>query len=358
VFDTALRYSLGALALHLLSIGAEVTYNSVVAAFSTKRRAIADIVLQRFDLRTLSQQQLSLLCDNAVDAGWVDVINLLASKGCVIPLVVNNREKTSLPVANLVARMNSHVVLPLKYLGVDAINESVEEEKREKLLQTLPEELRDIFHEKELWRWTLFLEDEEKRNRYLQLYGAIARAQRTTEFENIKELLLSIGDVEFSVKSIWRQEWPELKNVGLGIWSGSEEPDDVKLIYEISSYNDGNPKKSMKPRTVKAEKNLEVLKNLLASLGWPNEDAYIFLLICYYAFPYKHTDRNAPATKILPGEIQVNNYFFQHIIFKQVDAPKWYRNFIRKVYGVVPKITKLTMTDSNSVSDESASSSE
>jgi hypothetical protein len=58
-----------------------VTYNSVVAAFSTKRRAIADIVLQRFDLRTLSQQQLSLLCDNAVDAGWVDVINLLASKG-------------------------------------------------------------------------------------------------------------------------------------------------------------------------------------------------------------------------------------------------------------------------------------
>jgi hypothetical protein len=81
LFNAALKQKQTKLVHYLIESGAEATYDSMTAAFSTKNRAIADIVLQRFDLRTLSQQQLSLLCDNAVDAGWVDVINLLASKG-------------------------------------------------------------------------------------------------------------------------------------------------------------------------------------------------------------------------------------------------------------------------------------
>lgn len=58
-----------------------MTFDSMKAAFDTKHRPVADIVLQRFDLDTLSNEQLSALCDPAVDATWIDILTLLANRG-------------------------------------------------------------------------------------------------------------------------------------------------------------------------------------------------------------------------------------------------------------------------------------
>jgi hypothetical protein len=335
LFNAALKQKQTKLVHYLIESGAEATYDSMTAAFSTKNRAIADIVLQRFDLRTLSQQQLSLLCDNAVDAGWVDVISLLASKGGTVPVSVNNREKTSLPVANLVARMNWQGTLQLNYLCVDAIVATIDKEKQDKLLQSLPEELRAIFHEKELWRWTLFLGDEEKRNRYLQLYRAIAAAQKVAA--NNTELQISIGDVVFSVKSIWEQDWRVLKNVGLRIWSGklSEASEDSSLAYEIVHYTKGDPRKSMAPRTISTETNPEILTKITDALGWPAEETYLFLVFCYNGFLLKSVDRNEKVfVAVVPEEIQAGTFFFAKVIHEHIAPPKWYVEFALQVYGI------------------------
>lgn len=261
--------------------------------------------------------------------------------GGSVPVTVNNRDTTCLPAANLVARMNWPGTLPLKYLCVDTIGTTADEEKQKKLIQTLPEELRAIFHEKDSWRWTLFLADEKARSRFLQLYNAVSAAQKVTE--NMEQLQISIGDVVFSVKSLWKEDWRKLKNVGLQIWPGklAEMPKDTALIYEIVDYTRGDPRKSMKPQTFSTEKNHWILGKITDALDWPEEDTYVFLTLCYNGFLLNQVSgHDNTFSRMTPESIKVKPFFFPHPIHQLVAPPKWYENFIKDIYGVIPPINR------------------
>jgi hypothetical protein len=315
-----------------LDSGATISADSISDAFSTFTRSIADIVLERFDLNMLSKEQLNASCKDAAIAGWADIVNLLAKKGCDFELAWNDKESMTLPVANIIARLHYSEILSLKYLSADVVNNAVPNEELYKMLASYPEEMKALFHEKEFWRWTLFVKDEDRRNRYLQLYRAIYRAQRST---NNKTMRINIGNVEFAVSIIRQQVFnvkggDKEKNVGLLIWPGKLKECPVTNSYEITFYTKGDPRVFVMPRQVSFEYCQEVPDNILESIGWPIEDTYIFLIICYYAFPA--SEKKDYTGRI--SQLKVKKFFCQEIIDEHVEPPLWYEKFLQEIYGI------------------------
>jgi hypothetical protein len=259
-------------------------------------------------------------------------------------LAWNDKPSMTLPVATLIARLHCPVILPLKYLSVDVLSNSVPKEELDKILANFPEEMKALFHERDSWRWTLFVKNEDRRSRFLQLYQAIHRAQRSSDN---KAMQINIGNIEFSVDTIRRQVhnfkgWKE-KIVGLKIWPGQlkEAPYEA---YEISIGD-----KSGQTRTNSAEQNQEVLDTILEKLGWPIEDTYIFLIICYYAFPAigkeDYTGRIS--------QLKAKKFFCQKIIDEHIDPPKWYKKFLQHIYGINVPQNRIRTRNPGYVSFES-----
>lgn len=251
--------------------------------------------------------------------------------GGKFPLEWNNTDETQITMANAVAQMNFPTVLPLKYACVDTIDSSLKNEELAKKLAMLPEEVRVLFPDKDLWRWTLFLQDETRRSRFLQLYGAINRAQRTN---GNKSMQIVVGDVEFAVQSTWGSDGLNMdrnhgkKNAGLIIWPGKVTETPPQLHYEIYMHKDSLDMKQSKPK--KRETNLVILDKILEQLGWPLEDTYIFLMICYYAFSSR--DNIELYDRI--SHFKAKQFFFPRVIDAHVTPPKWYTTFVKDCYGI------------------------
>jgi hypothetical protein len=74
----------------------------------------------------------------------------------------------------------------------------------------------------------------------------------------------------------------------------------------------------------------EVLDKILESIDWPIEDTYIFLIICYYAFPA--SEQKDYAGRI--SQLKVKKFFFQEILDKHVEPSVWYEKFLQEIYGI------------------------
>lgn len=277
-------------------------------------------------------------------AGWTDLVTFAAKKGkyhegqeaeidslralgCELFLNWNEKDSTTLAVANIIAKSWARAI-PLRYLCVDAMHSSVPKGALNNTLATLPEEMKDLFHEKELWRWTLFLKDG-RRNRILQLYRAIHRAQRS---EDKKSLQINLGSVEFSVASICKpaSDWNKFSSVGLNIWPGKLTQTPPEDAYEILSYEEADTRSSMPPRKISSEKNEDALDKILGSLVWPKEEDYVFLFICYYAFSATEgEDYNT-----LIDRPNVKKFFFPEFVDDHIAPPDWYTQFLRETYGI------------------------
>jgi hypothetical protein len=120
--------------------------------------------------------------------------------------------------------MHSNTVIPLKYLCVDAVYDSLPARKNDededgehiefdwdKQLKTYPEEIRSLFPRKELWRWALFLKDEKKQDLILRLYQAVNRRIKDPKDKNKIELVY--GGVKFCVS---KHEDGTKRNLWLG----------------------------------------------------------------------------------------------------------------------------------------------
>ena len=97
-----------------------------------------------------------------------------------------------------------------------------------------------------------------------------------------------------------------------------------------------------------AEQNQEVLDTILEKLGWPIEDEYIFLIMCYYAFPA--IGKEDYAGRIL--QLKAKKFCCQKII-EHIDPPKWYERFLQQIYGIMVPQNSIRTRNPGYVSFES-----
>ncbi len=224
-----------------------------------------------------------------------------------------------LPTANLIAQMNRATVMPLKYLCVDAISESIgTDDEAKKVLGTYPQEIQTLFPKKELWRWVLLMDakDSDRQRRILNLYQASNSAKQVEEMWHV----FKVGKVEFSIcreKTHWL------------VWPGSENRTGQAVydMYYEEFYEYIGSSGHADSWSRQDEKGQEVLEKIMKDCGWPIEDKYIFLLIintCNNYFWSYRTEADLPLVDNL-FSIWLNRF---------MQPPEWYTEFILATYGV------------------------
>lgn len=235
-----------------------------------------------------------------------------------------------LATANLIAQMNSPTILPLKYMCVDVIYDSVNEENRkanQKLmlmgeeaeinwsyrLADYPEEIQGLFPRKELWRWALFVQDEKKQSKILRLYQAVnlrVKDPKPAHYKT-KTMALTYGKVKFCISCT------DTERI---LWLGDFQSNSPKFV--LSSVT--SERSNMEYTEVfwkDQESGSEVLEEIMKACGWDSEDAYLFLHILNTSF-------------FAGDEYGASGALFSLLMAAFRRPPQWYLELIRKMYGL------------------------
>jgi hypothetical protein len=297
-----------------------------MAVWTFGYRELITLFVKRPEMSCLSRSELNTLAKATVSFGMNDVLRALIKKGCNIELSYN--EGARLETANLVAQMHAQTVMPLKYICVDAIYESILDQNKcgnqvfmhtgdeaqinwERELKGYPEEIHSLFPRKELWRWALFLDNPKKQSRIVALYQAINR--RVKDPKNKHVIKLKYCTVEFCLSHTGAE--------GL-IWIGDFDANAPKyrMLYRERAETTGGGYVDI--IVTKEESHNEVLDQLLETCGWDLEDVYIFLNIISTAF-VSDVD-----------EAYLRSVLFNTFVDEFKKPPQWYLDFVRETYGI------------------------
>lgn len=234
--------------------------------------------------------------------------------------------------ANLVAQILSTSVMPLKYLCVDVVYESVAQDEAEKSsedngetsengvkeidwnlkLRGYPEEIISLFPRKELWRWVLFLKDEQKQTKILKLYQSVNKSVKLLDSPDTMKL--KYGKFEFYYSK---------SDTERCVWTGGPKKGKFpmhRMYYQefVETTSGGYTEVTEKVE----ETGKEILTQVLTACGWDLEDDYIFLNIL----------RSACMEQVDNGYVEF--CFFDLFIFNFKTPPQWYSDFLLQNYGV------------------------
>ncbi len=178
-------------------------------------------------------------------------------------------------------------------------------------LKGYPEEIRDLFRRKELWRWALFLTDEKKQSLILKLFQATNSKLEDPKSEHSIELKYGAFKFCFSYDDTVQHIWVgDLK---------SNSPKHRMYYREFCETTGGGYHEWSFKRE---ESNKEVLEHVMKACGWDLDDVYVFLHILHTAFL---TDVDS---------ISIERCFFTSFVYEFLSPPQWYADFALQTYGL------------------------